>query len=49
MSAKPSDLARIQTILDVMRLTETQIEELGFDRARFLQPSTTEELLSPKG
>lgn len=49
MSAKPSDLARIQTVWDLVTLTQAQIEELGFDRHRFLEPADTQEALIAGG
>ena len=40
MSAKGSDLARIQEIWDVGVQTQNQIASLGFTRNRFLEPQS---------
>lgn len=35
MTAKPSDLGRIQEVFDVVTQTQRQLVELGFSRERF--------------
>lgn len=40
MSAKGSDLARIQEIWDIGVQTQSQIASLGFTRNRFLEPQS---------
>ena len=49
MTAKPSDLGRIQEIFDVVTQTQRQLVELGFSRERFLSPTTTEDDLIAEG
>lgn len=49
MSAKPSDLGRIQEIFDVVTQTQQQMRELGFKRERFLHPASTEDDLISEG
>lgn len=49
MSAKPSDLGRIQEIFDVVTQTQQQMRELEFTRERFLHPASTEDDLISEG
>ena len=49
MTAKPSDLGRIQEIFDVVTQTQNQMVELGFSRERFMDPATTEDDLIAEG
>lgn len=49
MSAKQSDLGRIQEIFDVVTQTQQQMRELGFTRERFLLPASTEDDLISEG
>lgn len=49
MTAKPSDYGRIQEIFDVVTQTRRQMDELGFSRERFLDPTTTEDDLIAEG
>ncbi len=43
MSARNSDLARIQEIYDVIMQTREQVSHLGFTKERFLEPSDDED------
>ena len=49
MTAKPSDLGRIQEIFDVVTQTQNQMGELGFSRERFMNPATAEDDLIAEG
>lgn len=49
MSAKQSDLGRIQEIFDVVTQTQRQMRELEFTRERFLHPASTEDDLISEG
>ena len=49
MTAKASDLGRIQEIFDVVTQTQRQIRELNFFRERFMTPGTTEDDLIAEG
>lgn len=49
MTAKPSDLGRIQEIFDVVTQTQNQMGELGFSQERFMNPATTEDDLIAEG
>lgn len=49
MTAKASDLGRIQEIFDVVTQTQRQIRELNFSRERFMTPGTTEDDLIAEG
>lgn len=49
MSAKQSDLGRIQEIFDVVTQTQQQMRELEFTRERFLLPVSTEDDLISEG
>lgn len=49
MSAKQSDLGRIQEIFDVVTQTQRQMRELKFTRERFLHPVSTEDDLISEG
>lgn len=49
MSAKPTDLARIQEIYDVIVQTQRQLGALSFDKARFLHPGTDQDEVLAEG
>ncbi len=49
MSAKSTDLARLQEIYDVITQTCAQIESLSFTRDRFLDPKSDEDDLIAEG
>lgn len=45
MSAKATDLARIQAIMDIVSETERQVSELEFTKERFSEPETVSDQL----
>lgn len=49
MSAKSSDLGRIQEIYDLVCQTRAQIESLGFTKDRFLNPTNDADDLIAEG
>jgi len=49
MSAKATNLARIQEVYDIATQTRAQIARLGFTRDMFLEPATDEEDLIAEG
>ena len=49
MSAKPTDLARIQEIYDVIVQTQRQLGALSFDKARFLHPGNDQDEVLAEG
>ena len=49
MSAKSSDLGRIQEIYDLVRQTWAQIDSLGFTKERFLNPPNDADDLIAEG
>lgn len=49
MSAKESDLLRIQEIYDVATQTQAQIEELGLSKEQFISPKTARDELVAEG
>lgn len=49
MSAKATDLTRIQEIHDVVGTTKTQMAAIGFTRARFVSPQSVEDELIAEG
>lgn len=49
MSAKSSDLARLQEVYDVVTQTQRQIEALGFTKQRFVAPSSDADDLIAEG
>ena len=49
MSAKESDLLRIQEIYDVATQTQAQVEELGFSRGQFVSPKSARDELIAEG
>lgn len=49
MNAKPTDLARIQEIYDVIIQTQRQLEALSFGKERFLDPKGDQDELMAEG
>lgn len=49
MSAKRNDLSRIQEIFDVITQTQQQIDALGLDERRFINPATDSDELIAEG
>lgn len=49
MSARESDLLRIQEIYDVATQTKAQIEELGLSKEQFVSPGTARDELIAEG
>ena len=49
MSAKESDLLRIQEIYDVVTQTQAQVKELGLSKEQFTSPKTARDELIAEG
>lgn len=49
MSAKATDLARVQEIYDVVSQTQRQLESLAFGKERFLHPRTDQDEVLAEG
>lgn len=49
MSAKENDLLRIQEMYDIATQTMSQIDELGFNRERFVHAQTVQDQLIAEG
>lgn len=49
MSAKESDLLRIQEIYDVVTQTQAQVKELGLSKEQFISPKSARDELIAEG